>query len=442
MKVKKWHSTLLVSVLVMVMILTGCAGNNQKESPSAAESSASPVASASESAPTSNDQPVKLKIGMWDTKPDIDFWTEKSKEFTKLHPNVTVEVETIPDNSGQYMKVRLAANDLPDLFYLKPLHIPIYKDSMLPLDDLQATAGNLYPEKIDGVTIANPLVSFSEYVYYHPSIFEELNLQIPQTLDEFLIVMQKIKENGKYIPLAIGGKEDWTFYPISEFGPHILSGDPDYLANLANTPEPFGPGSTFDQVAQFLKKLSDEKLLGPDALGIGFDQATQLFQAKKAAMTPSGQWYYTTHMELTKTDEDLDAFALPWRATTGEPLQSMTLVDNFLGVSKNSKHIDEAKAFYEWMFSPDVYQAYIDKLQNTSTVNGITSNTPFFKRVSEEHPFETFLYRATDERFAKVKSAAQYDEKKTAASIYAGADIAQIEKELNANWKKAVENVK
>lgn len=62
------------------------------------------------------DQPIKIKFGMWEAKTDIKFWTEKVRDYSKIKPNVTVEVETIPDNSGQYLKVRLAANDLPDIF--------------------------------------------------------------------------------------------------------------------------------------------------------------------------------------------------------------------------------------------------------------------------------------------------------------------------------------
>lgn len=433
MSKQRWLGTLMILCLVIVTALTGC-GKSDKEPEKTATGTDNQSSTTADST-----EPVKLKLAMWESKGDVEFWTEKVKEYSKVKPNVTVEVEMVPDNNGQYLKVRLAANDLPDLFYMKPAHLQIYKESLLPLDDLQATSQNKFPAIIDGKKLGLPLISFSEYVYYHPSIFKEVGVDVPKTLDEFVTVMEKIKAHGKYIPLSIGGKDNWTFYPISEFGPHILSGDPDYLANLVKTAEPFGAGSTFDKVANFVKKISDEKLAGPDALAITFDQSTQLFESKKAAMIALGQWYYPDYMKRVNSEDDLDAFAMPWRNSESEELQNMTMVDQYIGISKNSKNVQEAKAFMEWVFSKDVYQTYIDDKKNISTMNEVVSNNPFFNKVSEQHPFKPFLYQAFDEKFAKVKAAAQYDEKKTAQDIFAGQSIEDVEKALNGKWKKAVE---
>ncbi|SFD48683.1 raffinose/stachyose/melibiose transport system substrate-binding protein [Paenibacillus catalpae] len=449
MRKKKILQALCILGIFSATILSGCgssASNNTGNNASTKDTNSTAATGTNDStnttAPKDDAKPVKLKLGMWEAKTDIEFWTEKVKEYSKIKPNVSIEVETIPDNSGQYLKVRLAADDLPDLMYLKPAHFQIYKNSLLPLDELKAAKSNKFPGVIDGQTLGLPLVSFSEYVYYHPSIFQELNLTIPQTIDEFVNVLEKIKESKKYIPLALGGKDDWTFYPFSEFGPHVLSKDEQYQANLANQAEPFGPGSTFETVANLIKKIADDKLAGPDALGIGYDQATQLFQSKQAAIIALGQWYYADHLAKVGNEDDLAAFPMPWRTSASDPLPNMTLADQYVSISKNSENADEAKAFLEWMFSPEVYQPYINTLKNTSTVEGVTSDLPFFNKSNQEAPFTPFIYDATNERFAKVKAAAQYDEKKTAADIFSGKKIEDVEKALNASWKKAVESVK
>ncbi|MBP3965818.1 extracellular solute-binding protein [Paenibacillus lignilyticus] len=446
MRNKKLFNVLLVVCMFAVAMLTGCGSSKENNTNTSNNTTAAETNTEADTAANTTEadtaKPVKLKLGMWEAKTDIEFWTEKVKEYTKLKPNVSIEVETIPDNSGQYLKVRLAANDLPDLMYLKPAHFQIYKDSLLPLDELPASKTNKFPGVIDGQTLGLPLVSFSEYVYYHPSIFEELNLQIPQTMDEFIDVLEKIKASNKYIPLALGGKDDWTFYPFAEFGPHILSKDEQYQANLATNAEPFGKGSTFETVANMIKKIATDKLAGPDALGIGYDQATQLFQAKQAAIVALGQWYYADHLAKVGNDDDLAAFPMPWRTSASDPLPNMTLADQYVSINKNSANVEEAKAFMEWMFSPEVYQPYINTLKNTSTVEGVTSDLPFFNKSNEVAPFVPFIYDATNERYAKVKAAAQYDEKKTAADIFAGKNVEDVEKTLNGNWKKAVESIK
>ena len=388
------------------------------------------------------DQPVKIKFGMWETKMDILFWTSKVKEYSKIKPNVTVEVETIPDNSGQYLKVRLAANDLPDIFYLKPSQLSAYQDAILPLNGFEATKANKFPAVFNGDILGLPLVSFSEYVFYHPSIFHELNLQIPQTLGEFEQVLEAIKNHDTYIPIAIGGKEDWTFYPFIEFGPPLLSKDPNYLTNLANTKEPFGKNSSFETAANLLKRIAEHRLAGTDALSIGFDEAKQLFQSKKAAMIALGQWYYQDYITNVKTDEDLDAFALPWRSDVHERLEAVTMPDQYMAINRNSKNVEEVKDFLEWIFSTEVYQDYINYSGNTSTMMNIPSDQPFFNRVKSKHPFDPFMYFGMNERYETVKSKAQHNEKKAAQDIFSGASVADVQHMLNQNWSKAVESLK
>lgn len=438
MKKRKWASSLALISLVAMTALTGCGGTKPASTPA----SAAPEATKTAEQTAKPTQPVKLKLAMWDTKVDFEYWTEKVKEYTKLKPNVTVEVEKVPDNGGQYLKVRLAANDLPDLMYLKPSHMQIYKQALLPLDDSNAAKNNKFPTKIDGKVLGLPLISFSEFVYFHPSIFKELGLEVPKTFPEFITILDKIKTNGKYTPISIGAKDDWTFYPLMEFGPHILSGDESYLANLAKNPAPFGDGSTFDKVGKAIKVIADKKYAGPDALSVSFDQSTQSFEAKKSAMIALGQWYYPSYMEKVKTDDDLGVFPLPFRESTSSDLSSMMMSDMNIGINKNTKNVEEAKAFMDWMFNKDVYSGLVNKVQQFSTVNGITADLPFFNKWTAANPSKSFVYYGTDEAYAKVSAAAQFDPKKAAQSIFAGKPIDGIEKELNEKWKKAIDSTK
>jgi raffinose/stachyose/melibiose transport system substrate-binding protein len=438
MKFNKSIVSVIVVTLISIGLLAGWIGMFKAETQHTIYSL---VANTPKKQTSNHNQPVKMKFGIWESKTDIQFWTEKVKQYSVLKPNVTVEVETIPDNSGQYLKVRLTANDLPDLFYLKPGHLPIYKNSLLSLNQLQATSRNKYPAEIEGETLGLPLISFSEYVYYRPSIFEEVGVSVPQTLGEFMDVLNQIKFHGKYIPLAIGGKDDWTFYPFIEFGPPILAKDEKYLANISNEMTPFGEGSAFGKAANMLETIAENKLAGPNALEIGFDQAKQLFQSGEAAMIALGQWYYSDHVEKVSSDEDIGAFALPWRETTKEPLLSVTMPDQYMAISKNSKNKEEAIAFLEWVFSPEVYQSFINNSQSSSTLTDVNSVLPFFNEANKEHPFEPFMYYALDEKFVQVKNAAQYDEKKLAQEIYAGESVASIQNKMNENWSRAVQYV-
>ncbi|WP_159886851.1 ABC transporter substrate-binding protein [Paenibacillus puerhi] len=178
--------------------------------------------------------PVTLKMAMWDSNNEfIAFLTEKVKEYSKVKPNVKVEVESFKSDGDylQAIKVRSGGNALPDLIELKPNWLSDFKEQLLPLDGLNALRSNLYADKykVDGKVLAVPTVSFPELVYYHPSIFKELNLEVPTTWPEFMDVLNKLKAHGKYIPYAMGGKDAWPNYPFNEFVPHILSDNENYL---------------------------------------------------------------------------------------------------------------------------------------------------------------------------------------------------------------------
>jgi raffinose/stachyose/melibiose transport system substrate-binding protein len=429
-KKRKMISLGMIS-LVMASVFSGCSTKT-----------ATPATTATPAATQKTAAPVSLKFAMWEAQGDIDFWTEKVKEYTKLKPNVSVEVLKVPDNKGQYLKVNLAANDLPDVFYMKPAALQVYKQSLLPLDDLQVAKDNKFTTKIEGKTLGLPLISFYEVVYYHPSIFKELGLEVPKTMPEFISLLEKVKASGKYTPLSLGMKDSWTSYPFMEFGPHILSGDESFLTNLPKNEAPFSANSTFDKTAKFVQEIATKKLAGPDPLSISFDQETQAFEAKKAATIALGQWYYPGYMEKVKSEDDLGAFVLPWRNSESEPLTTMTLSDMHVGVSKNSKNVEEAKAFLQWVFSKDVYGAYISTSKQMSTMNTVTNDNPFFAKEAQKTPFKPFVYNGTDEMYNKVKAAAQYDPSLVAQDIFAGKSIDKLEADLNNKWKKAIDSSK
>ncbi len=44
---------------------------------------------------------------------------------------------------------------------------------------------------------------------YNKDAFKELGLSVPQTEEEFFAVLDKIKADGTYIPMAMGTHDEW-----------------------------------------------------------------------------------------------------------------------------------------------------------------------------------------------------------------------------------------
>jgi raffinose/stachyose/melibiose transport system substrate-binding protein len=425
---------LVTSVLSIALTigLTGCGANTAtKESPTAAPA-----------ADSTKENAITLKLAMWDSDSEfLDSWTKKVKEFSTVMPNVKMEVETFKSDGDylQAMKVRLAANELPDIIELKPNFINDFKAELLPLDGLSVTAKNTKAKQfaVDGKVLALPVISFPELVYYHPSVFKELGLSVPTTWEQFVSVLTEIKKGGKYQPYAMGGKDSWPNYPFNEFMPLLASGDENYYDKIAGMDKPFEKGTPFYKSYTDIQALYDAKVMGADPLGLSNDQATGLFEAKKAAVIAAGLWYLPQYKSKVGNIDDIAAFPLPTRHSESEPLKVMTFTDNFFGINNKSKNVEAAKKFQEWMFSSDAYTFYVNKKQANSVMEGIKADVPFLNDFYKTNKVEEFNYRPGGENFNKYVNSIQLDWKKLGQEMMGGTSLDKIANDLNDKWAKA-----
>ncbi|OAB37015.1 hypothetical protein PMSD_09425 [Paenibacillus macquariensis subsp. defensor] len=179
--------------------------------------------------------PVTLKFPIWSTITE-DLFTKLDlvNEYKKEHPNVTIELELLKDTEYENtMKIRNAANELPDILPLKSAWLINFKDNIVPLDDLEAAKNNIFAAdfKVGDHIYGVPESQFNEFVWYHKSIFKEYGIEIPQTWGEFVAAAKTIKDGGKYIPIAMGGKDGWPNYPFNEFMPSLVANDGGLLVN-------------------------------------------------------------------------------------------------------------------------------------------------------------------------------------------------------------------
>ncbi len=436
MKKRNRVALTLASVLASVTLLSACGGNN------GGEASQSPSAAGTSSSPAASKEKVTLKMAIWDVNNDfLAYLDEKVKEYSGVAPNVTVELETFKSDGDylQAMKVRATGNELPDVMGLKPNWLYDFSEQLIPLNGEAYLANNQYADKfaIDGNVYAVPMMAFPELVYYHPSVFQELKLQVPTTWPQFIDTLKQIKDNGKYIPYAMGGKDAWPNYPFNEFLPQLVSGAETYLSDMAKDDSPFSEDKPFFKSYKQIEELYAANVMGPDPLGIGWDQATDLFSSKQAAVIAAGLWFAPTYEAKTGGIDDLSAFPMPYRLDESQPLKLMMFTDHFYGITSASDHQEEAKRFLDWFFSPEVYQTYIDAQKLVSTFDGVESNVPFLKAFYAENKNETFSYIPGDAEYTRITNAIQFDVKAIGQDMMAGVKVEDILPALNDKWAKA-----
>ncbi|MBS4192070.1 carbohydrate ABC transporter substrate-binding protein [Bacillus sp. FJAT-49705] len=390
---------------------------------------------------TDSDKKVTLKIALWGDD-EYKYMSETNKiadAYKKEHPNVTLEIEKIaPKEYDNTMKIRSSAGQLPDVFPVRQANLSLYADIMVPLNELKATENNLYAKEtmIKGNVIGLPEAVFNEFVFYNKNIFQEYNLEIPKTWDEFIKVCQTIKDGKKYTPLALGLKDSWVNYPLNEYMPMLEAGDGQYYNKMASKDDPFTKGEPFYNAYTKIQKLYDAKVSGDDPLGYGWDQQRAMFVAGKAGMLAAGSWYKSDYITNGGKEENLGVFLLPTRNTTSDPFYTTAMTEFFWGVPKTSKNQKEAKEFLEWFFG-DYYTQLATTTNIKPTMKGVSYNDEFFAQAFEDVDAEpvTIFY---DDNYNKVMNAMKFDVKGIGQQMVAGKNsLDSIMKDLNAQWKKA-----
>lgn len=344
---------LLALLLVLAMTFGLAACGQESAQPSAAPSQSSDPAA--EQTGDAEHEPVTLRIYVRysddDTILPYDYAVECLKEDM---PWVTLELEAMPADDSVKLKSMVATGDLPDIFSLQGSDLI---DSMIQAgavadltEDIEA---NGFFDKVlpaaysklyhtDGKIYTLPYTSTEvALLFVNKTIFEENNVAIPTTIDEWVAAAETLSANGVTV-LPIFGKEQWicnTFYDalVTRYIPEGLTGLQEGTTSIRD--------EGYLKAAQDLKRLADAGAFPAGVTTLNYEQATNMWYNNEAAMFFNGQW------EITTADAYLGESAdwIPIPAATEEDVETSqyafvggTGTAAGLGVSAWSENYDVA----------------------------------------------------------------------------------------------------
>lgn len=344
---------LLALLLVLAMTFGLAACGQESAQPSAAPSQSSDPAA--EQTGDAEHEPVTLRIYVRysddDTILPYDYAVECLKEDM---PWVTLELEAMPADDSVKLKSMVATGDLPDIFSLQGSDLI---DSMIQAgavadltEDIEA---NGFFDKVlpaaysklyhtDGKIYTLPYTSTEvALLFVNKTIFEENNVAIPTTIDEWVAAAETLSANGVTV-LPIFGKEQWicnTFYDalVTRYIPEGLTGLQEGTTSIRD--------EGYLKAAQDLKRLADAGAFPAGVTTLNYEQATNMWYNNEAAMFLNGQW------EITTSDAYLGESAdwIPIPAATEEDIETSqyafvggTGTAAGLGVSAWSENYDVA----------------------------------------------------------------------------------------------------
>ncbi|MCP1102479.1 raffinose/stachyose/melibiose transport system substrate-binding protein [Aequitasia blattaphilus] len=431
---KKIVSLLLVGTLLLSM--TACGGKKE------------------EGGSGSGGKKTTITFAIWDNNLN-DFIEQEDMvgKFQEEYPDIDVEVEKLKDDSEYWnaMKMRSSANELPDVMFNKTFTLSRFKDYLVDLSDTEAAKNNELAEGygIDGKILGVPMTAGYEYVYYWKDMFEEAGVEVPTTWPQFMEAAQKLqdyygKDNPDFMGLAIGLKDTWTDYPFMEFMPSLESGNGQNWNTMATEDEPFKEGTDVYNAFKKVDELFSSSSLGKDPLGLGNDQVTSLFAAKKGGMIALGDWGLQ-NIETNAGDiSQLGSFYLPARNTESDPFNVIVQGDSFMGVTTHSKNQEAAIKFVEWFYSDAWYPDYLDYITSASAMTTFPKEKHEVLQEADELAEDAnfVMYDGGGDDFQALQNETTFDYKNLGAQMATkDFDLDKALSELNTSWKAAREKL-
>lgn len=258
---------------------------------------------------------TKIRMTYWNSEDTVQALLDYLAENV---PDVEIEYQFI-DNSNYdtIVDTQLSAEEGPDIICESPgsalKHARLgYLEKLDDLGGKYSDAGtSVY--SYDGSVYALPGISWFEGIYYNKTMFEENEIELPATFDEYIEVCKKFQEKD-IIPLAADLK---SWEPMLKNSMAFVTAE--YLSTEEGKAfgEKYRNGeATLDGTWNtYLEKWSEmikEGVYTTDMTGIDHDQALEQFATGQAAMFCSGPWDFET---IQSKNPDLVIDMMPFYGT-------------------------------------------------------------------------------------------------------------------------------
>lgn len=224
-----------------------------------------------------------------------DYATEKMKE---LMPEVTLELEVMPEDGDVTIETLGASGNLPDIYKSNAGLIELFlpSNNVLELDKyvestgiekrvVSGEQGSFWCEA-DNHCYAIPYASSESYlIYYNKKVFEDNNVEIPTNYSEFLEVVKTFSNKG-ITPLSLF-KDPWVAPALYET--IVTRTDPKGLISIDSGKTKMSE-DLYVQSAERLEELIKAGLISKSAFSATNEEAMAAFSNNEAAMYANGIW--------------------------------------------------------------------------------------------------------------------------------------------------------
>jgi len=274
--------------------------------------------------------------------------------------NPDIDVQFKPTTATEYnaaLNARLAGGTAGDIITCRPFDNALAMYDAGSLADIGSIAGlsnfsdvakAAWSTDSGDAKFCVPMASVIHGFMYNKDAFAELKLEVPKTEAEFYAVLDKIKEDGTYVPMAMGTKDQWEAATMgyTNVGPSYWGGEEGRLALIS------GDAKLTDDVyvEGFRQMAKWTPYLGNGYQAQGYTDSQNLFTLGRAAIYPTGSWEITGFQD--NADFELGAFAPPSKDADSNCYIS-DHTDIGIGMNAATENKEAVMTFLEWTTSAE-----------------------------------------------------------------------------------------
>ncbi|MEV1332994.1 extracellular solute-binding protein [Micromonospora costi] len=364
--------------------------------------------------------------------PGKTYWEKVAKDFSALHPTVTIQIEAIETNQLQRTRLpaALLTSDPPDIFATwggGEMREQVEADYLKDITDQVKTevenigsAAEIW--QVDGKQYGLPFRMGIEGIWYNKDMFARAGITTPPTtFDELNDAVTKLKAIN-VVPIALGAGDKW---PAAHWWYNFA-----LRACSVETLKKASVDLVFDDQC-FVKAGQDLKtFIGTDPFQPNFiatpgqndpTSANGLVANGKAAMELMGDWNRGTLETAAEDPEALTKF-LGWfpvpaiAGSAGDPKAALGGGDGF-SCAKNAP--PECVEFLKYIVSPEVQKGYAETGTGLPVTKGAEAGItdPALKSILEATAGATYVQLWLDTAFGSTVGNAMND---AIVAIFAG----------------------
>jgi raffinose/stachyose/melibiose transport system substrate-binding protein len=342
----------------------------------------------------------EVTLTLWDIRTAADQATPAVKDaierFEADYPNIKIDhVPTQNDNYKTKLRTAMSADNAPDVFmtwgsagleryveadkvYSLESHMTEeWEDNFMPAAmDLGMVDGELYGIPVTNISLA--------LVWYRTDLFEEYDLEVPETYAELLNVVETFTDNG-IVPFALANKNKWTgsmyyMYLVDRIG------GPEAMKKAMSREGAFND-EPFIEAGRRIQELVEMGAFPDGVNGLDEDaaQSRTLLYTDRAAMYLMGSWAYgSVKNEAPEMLDDFSFFNFPAvESGKGDPSNLVgTPGDNYYSISKKAENKEEAVKFLKYLSDSKMGEELIE-IGNIPPFSGVGENidNPVMKKI-------------------------------------------------------------